>query len=149
MHPLTLMKNQDRKLVRLFTTLAAALLITSSGLAGEYSRADELSYHGFVLIEVVAVAKDCWRTYGKPAGKNLAKNLKGVMEICKRELEHTGLAYHPKAKTLPGEELNCFYLDVLESLAYDDGSYTPWLSKEVYHKEIDRIHAEFFGLPKK
>jgi WD40-like Beta Propeller Repeat len=33
LHPLTLMKNQDRKLVRLFTTLATALAITASAWA--------------------------------------------------------------------------------------------------------------------
>ena len=90
----------------------------------------------------MAVAKDCWRKYGAPAGKNLAKNVKGIMEICKNSFDPSG---HPHAKTLPGEELNCFYLDVLEELCFEP----KWLSWDVYCKEERRIRREWFGSPGK
>jgi hypothetical protein len=51
------------------------------------------------------------------------------------------LSYHPQAKTLPGEELNCFYLDVLEQLRFFG------LSRDVYCKEEERIHEEWFHGP--
>ena len=50
------------------------------------------------------------------------------MEICKDSFDPSG---HPHAKTLPGEELNCFYLDVLEDLCFEP----KWLSWDVYCKE--------------
>ena len=49
--------------------------------------------------------------------KTSQKISKAYMKSAKEELDHTGLEYHPHAKTLPGEELNCFYLDVLEQMA--------------------------------
>jgi hypothetical protein len=103
---------------------------------------DEASYRGFLLIEVVAVAKTCRQKYGD----KLAKNLKGVRAICDEAFKRAGgLEYHVHAQTLPGEELNCFYLDVLEQMA--SGGRDAWVPWSVYCQEERRILREYYGSP--